>query len=66
MPENEISREIVQCAIEVHRTLGGPGLLEKIYEEALTWEAGAFARLCVPVFLCVLAFCSDIIRVYIM
>ena len=36
--ENEISREIVQCAIEVHRTLGGPGLLEKIYEEALTWE----------------------------
>ena len=36
--ENEISREIVQCAIEVHRTLGGPGLLESVYEEALTWE----------------------------
>jgi GxxExxY protein len=36
--ENEISGEIVRCAIEVHRTLGGPGLLEKVYEEALTWE----------------------------
>ena len=38
MNENEISREIVDCALEVHRTLGGPGLLESIYEEALTWE----------------------------
>ena len=37
-PENEISQEIVRCAIEVHRTLGGPGLLESIYEEALAWE----------------------------
>ncbi len=36
--ENEISRDIVQCAIEVHRTLGGPGLLESVYEEALAWE----------------------------
>ena len=36
--ENEISREIVLCAIEVHRTLGGPGVLESIYEEALAWE----------------------------
>ncbi|MBN2293816.1 MAG: GxxExxY protein [Pirellulales bacterium] len=36
--ENEISREIVRCAIEVHRTLGGPGLLESVYEEALAWE----------------------------
>ena len=36
--ENEISRGIVLCAIEVHRTLGGPGLLESIYEEALAWE----------------------------
>lgn len=24
--------------IEVHRTLGGPGLLESVYEEALAWE----------------------------
>ena len=36
--ENEISKEIVGCAIEVHRTLGGPGLLERVYEEALVWE----------------------------
>lgn len=36
--ENEISREIVRCAIEVHRTLGGPGLLESVYEEAFAWE----------------------------
>ena len=38
MTENEISRIIIECAIEVHRTLGGPGLLETVYEEALTWE----------------------------
>lgn len=37
MTENEISKHIVECAIEVHRTLGGPGLLESVYEEALTW-----------------------------
>lgn len=36
--ENQISRHIVECAIEVHRTLGGPGLLESVYEEALVWE----------------------------
>lgn len=36
--ENMISREIVRCAIEAHRTLGGPGLLESVYEEALAWE----------------------------
>ncbi|MDW8319590.1 MAG: GxxExxY protein [Anaerolineae bacterium] len=38
MNENEISKHIVECAIEVHRTLGGPGLLEDVYEEALAWE----------------------------
>ena len=38
MTENEISKHIVECAIEVHRTLGGPGLLESVYEEALSWE----------------------------
>lgn len=35
---NEISKCIVDAAIEVHRSLGGPGLLENVYEEALTWE----------------------------
>lgn len=38
MNENEISRLIVHAAYEVHRTLGGPGLLESVYEEALAWE----------------------------
>ncbi|HSX10440.1 MAG TPA: GxxExxY protein [Chlamydiales bacterium] len=36
--ENEISRKIIGAAIEVHRVLGGPGLLESIYEEALFYE----------------------------
>jgi len=38
MHENEISHSIVRAAIEVHRTLGGPGLLESVYAEALAWE----------------------------
>ncbi|MBN1439014.1 MAG: GxxExxY protein [Anaerolineales bacterium] len=38
MNENEISQIVVKSAIEVHRTLGGPGLLEFVYEQALEWE----------------------------
>ncbi len=38
MDENEISKIIVDSAIEVHRTLGGPGLLESVYQEAEAWE----------------------------
>ena len=38
MKENEITKIIIECAIEVHRVLGGPGLLESVYEEALVWE----------------------------
>jgi GxxExxY protein len=38
MDENEISKIIVDAAIEVHRTLGGPGLLESVYQEAEAWE----------------------------
>ena len=38
MDENELSKIIVESAIEVHRNLGGPGLLEGVYEEALVWE----------------------------
>ena len=38
MTENEIAKIIVDAAIEVHRQLGGPGLLEDIYEEALAEE----------------------------
>ncbi len=37
MKENEISSQIIGCAIEVHRQLG-PGLLESVYEEALCYE----------------------------
>ena len=36
--EDSLSSNIIACAIEAHRTLGGPGLLESVYEEALTWE----------------------------
>jgi GxxExxY protein len=38
MHENQISKVVLDAAIEVHRTLGGPGLLESVYEEALAWE----------------------------
>ena len=38
MNENEISRIVVDAAIEVHRELGGPGLLESVYEESLVFE----------------------------
>ena len=33
--EDQISHHIVSAAIDVHRALGGPGLLESVYEEAL-------------------------------
>src|SRR5690348_14320964 len=38
MTENEISKVIVDCAIEVYRELGGPGLIESVYEEAMMEE----------------------------
>jgi GxxExxY protein len=38
MNENEISKIIVDCAIEVHREIGGPGLIESIYEESIVAE----------------------------
>ena len=37
-PEDALSYEIIGAAIEVHKALGGPGLLESIYEEAMVWE----------------------------
>jgi len=37
MHENEISKIIVDCAFRVHNELG-PGLLESVYEEALSYE----------------------------
>lgn len=36
--ENVLSGQILNAAIEVHRILGGPGLLESLYEEALYHE----------------------------
>lgn len=38
-PENDdpLTRKIIACAIEVHKRLG-PGLLEKLYKEALIIE----------------------------
>ena len=38
MTENEIAGIVVDSALEVHRSLGGPGLLESVYEEALAYE----------------------------
>lgn len=49
LPEalNRLSERIIGCAIEVHRALG-PGLLERIYQEAMEHELGlqglAFGR----------------------
>lgn len=37
MNENQLSNEIIGCAIEVHRRLG-PGLLESAYQECLYYE----------------------------
>ena len=37
MNENEISRIVIGCAIEVHKQLG-PGLLESAYQECLYYE----------------------------
>jgi GxxExxY protein len=34
----ELSKKIIGAAIEVHRVMGGPGLLESAYEEALVEE----------------------------
>ncbi|WP_303925750.1 GxxExxY protein [Draconibacterium sediminis] len=37
MIENEISKTIIGCAIDVHKQLG-PGLLESAYQECLFYE----------------------------
>ena len=34
----DITKDIIGCAIEVHKTLGGPGILEKVYQKALAYE----------------------------
>jgi GxxExxY protein len=37
MEINEITRKIIGCAIQVHKSLG-PGLLESAYKECLAYE----------------------------
>jgi len=39
MSENELSEIIIGCSIQVHRRLG-PGLLESVYAECLSYELG--------------------------
>jgi GxxExxY protein len=39
MEENELSAIIVDCCYRIHRKLG-PGLLESVYEEVLSYELG--------------------------
>jgi len=36
--DSELNSKIVDAAFEVHRLLGGPGLLETVYESALCHE----------------------------
>ena len=36
--ENQIAQQVIKAAIEVHKELGGPGLLEGIYESCLCQE----------------------------
>lgn len=41
MTENEISKIVFDCALNVHKSLG-PGLLESAYEECLYYELKKF------------------------
>ena len=36
-PQNDLTQDIIRCAIEVHRVIG-PGLKEEVYEAALAME----------------------------
>ncbi|PKO14871.1 GxxExxY protein [candidate division BRC1 bacterium HGW-BRC1-1] len=53
-PEDLLSHSIIGCAIEAHKELGGSGLLESVYEEALAWELDLKGHMvqrqtCVPI-----------------
>jgi GxxExxY protein len=45
MIENDITGNIIDCCIKIHRTLG-PGLLESVYEETLAYELKKRGLLC--------------------
>jgi GxxExxY protein len=50
MTENELSHQIIGCALDIHKTIG-PGLLESAYENALAYdlkEAGLNVKQQVP------------------
>ena len=50
MNENELSKIVIGCAIEVHKHLG-PGLLESAYQECLYYElkkAGLYVQKEIP------------------
>ncbi len=54
MIENDVTGNIIDCCIKIHRVLG-PGLLESVYEEVLAYELKKKGLLCerqveVPVF----------------
>ena len=54
MTENDITGNIINCCIKLHKTLG-PGLLESVYEEVLAYELRKKGLLCerqvsIPVF----------------
>ncbi len=36
--EKDLSQQVIDAAMEVHKLLGGPGLMETIYESALCHE----------------------------
>ena len=38
MTNNKVGKIIVEAAIEVHRELGGPGVIEDVHEEPLKEE----------------------------
>ncbi len=38
MTDADLTHQIIGAAIEVHRLLGGPGLIESVYESALCHE----------------------------
>ena len=40
LTDDQLTDRIIGAAIEVHKELGGPGLLEKVYEVALFHELG--------------------------